>query len=284
MIVSGKKTGKKSFVSNFVAGFSEKYKINASKSAKLRQKLSQRLKNRYKTARLNLKTGFSSSKKSVFSFVNTSKIIRPLSIAIISFFVGLSAGLVFNPVVTTNALAEQGIEPKPSEEPSALSSKSLPEKTSLPEISTDYTYSTSASQANLAKTSEKSTSSLILEIPSINLKTSFIFTYVNDKNEIVVPGSTVGSLTSYHSRVFRNKSVLVGHRTDIFAGLGGVNYGDPIIYLGKKYTVTSRYQKVLTSSDMRTIIADSTGPDTIILITCAGPNYSERLVITAEAI
>ena len=69
------------------------------------------------------------------------------------------------------------------------------------------------------------------------------------------------------------------HRAYAFGRLASVNIGDSITVDGRTYTVTSKFQRAVTSKDMNSIIYSG---HAISLMTCAGPNDSERLVVFAD--
>lgn len=205
-------------------------------------------------------------KRVLFGKKRSSKIILASLVAIFSFVIGYSAGRIFAPVSTTSAISPEEVmvgETSTKPENSIKNTKSSIEKVQEETIKTE---------AYIKRPSYS------LEIPSIGLYTNIIPTYVNENNDIIVPGNGVGALTSYKGRYF---NLLVGHRATAFKNLGEISYGDTINYYGTTYQVVSIYQQAIADVDMYNLTLNSAQ---LKLITCAGSNNSERLIVVANPI
>ena len=282
------RTGKKSLISKFISdfrrGFSTKYAKNQAFFAKKHTSTRRNFSNAYKISRAstckNLSSAYKASYKKVYFPVNNSKIIRFASVAIISFLIGYFAGLTLNPTNPTNALTDQGEKPTYDNSSLRVEPKNQPAQA---EFSTIREQSVNSEQVGPSAASLlPAATTMDLYIPAINFSSSVIQTYVNENNDVVVPASTIGALNSYRGTTFHNKTLLVGHRASIFSTLPYVKIGDEIIYHGKTYIITQAYyQSVsLVESKMRQIIKDEE-IDTLILMTCAGVNNSDRFIVTA---
>ena len=118
-----------------------------------------------------------------------------------------------------------------------------------------------------------------LEIPSISLKTDTT-SLTLENGELQTPEGLVGSFTNSE-----NKTLLIGHSSQIFQNLSRVQIGQPIIYLGAMYSVSDIQVLPKTDIKMSELLKPAAQP-TIILMTCAGEpitdyDFTERLLITA---
>lgn len=213
----------------------------------------------------NFRAGYSEKyqeKRTLYLDRKSSKIIYAFGVAIISFMVGLFAGRVFAPTSSTSAVSSEGV---------GIESESRPENT----VKTAKTTLEKASEQEITTSANIIRPTYNLEIPSVGIYTNISTTYVNENNDIVVPASGVALLNSYKGRHF---NLLVGHRASTFKNLGYLNYGDTINYYGTTYRVTSIYQQPISEVNMYYLTANSSA---LKLITCAGANNSERLIIEA---
>lgn len=201
-------------------------------------------------------------KKNLHLEKRSSKIIYASTVAILSFAVGLFAGKTFAPISTTNAVSSDEINIDTSAKPenSIKTARATLEKVTEQKISEN---------ANIPRPSYN------LEIPSVGIFTNITTTYVNENNDIVVPPSGIAVLNSYKGRYF---NLLVGHRSGILKNIGGISYGDIISYFGNTYRVSSIYQQTINDVNMYSLTSNSPA---LKLITCAGPNNSERLIVEA---
>lgn len=256
----------------------KKAKMNLMEIAK---KVEKSLKNGPKT----FKRAYLATYTEVATTVNQSKVVRPVVIGTLAFLLGFTSGKLFSPVITTEAVSGPESTPIVTEE---LTGKEVAKKAEVAEISQDTGYalatsaqstSVSTSVATTSVSTNTTTSTAALQIPSIGLYTGVANTYVDTNNDIVVPGYGVGVLTSYGNRHF---TLLVGHRAGIFSNLPAANLGDTIIYQGKTYKVTTKYQQNIRDINMYALT--STSYNTVRIMTCAGVNNSERLVVIAELV
>ena len=280
------KTGKKSvifrFYSDFKQGFSRSFRKNQLFFA-----------GRRAIFRKNFKKSYQTSKSQTFTSVNQSNLARPLVVAIVSFALGLLAGLLFNPTANTSAsyghetgreaiaITNSGLSHKSTLEKAAISSVYTPESESSGPNKTNAKNAPSSAQPTLPSSSCGSYIGA-LYIPDINFGATVTSTYEDASRNICVPESNLaGALTRrYFGTAFENKTLIVGHASGVFAPLFSVRMGHTIVYLGKTYTVVNISRQVVTEVNMRQIIKDE-DLDTIVLMTCAGFNSAERLIITA---
>ena len=284
------KTGKKSLfnclTSNFYAGFSKNYNRYSEKVHKVFRKFDagfsknyakyskkfRELRLTHKKSYLDFKDSFSFSYKRTAYNAYQSKFVRPIAIGAFSFLVGLFVGKIFNPVISTVALAQpdEGV----SITQTAITAKEPEKAPEFSDIASSTTYQLASTPSTPVHTA--STNSYNLQISAIGLYTNVVPTYVNDNNDIVVPNSGVGVLNSYKGRNF---TLLLGHSASTFGSLKYLGYGEIIIYAGKTYVVTSITQPRVENVNMYALTSNSS--NTISLMTCAGYNNSERLIITA---
>lgn len=271
---------KKGFRVGFVTYFEKNKEIFAGKCQKYLKKLGKGqilAKNRQKIAKKgenfskNFKKSYKNSFRKAFVPVNQSKIVRPVAVAVLSFMVGFSAGKILMPVSTSNAFSQ------PESSPIRAESSILEEKQGLEatEIATLASVKIGAASSNYSVNTASATAPA-LQIPAIDLYTNVASTYVTADNNIVVPSYGVGVLNSYAGRSF---TLLLGHRAGIFQNLNRLTLGNEITYQGKAYVVSAISQLKIENINMRAVTANST--NTIVLMTCAGVNDSERLIITA---
>lgn len=120
-----------------------------------------------------------------------------------------------------------------------------------------------------------------LNIPSIGLSTDVTTLELND-DTLDTPDTIVGSYSEA-----KNKTLLIGHSSTVFANLHDTKIGDEIIYDGAKYSVVSERLAVKDVINMDEILAPAP-EDTLVIMTCAGMNLgghdaTHRLIITAKA-
>lgn len=260
-------TGKKA---GFIAGFKAGFRANYTKN---RQLFAAKKLNR----RQNFKTAYRSAFRTAQSKVYFSY-ARPLAIAAFSFIVGLLAGAIFNPTVTTGA-AEAPI----SVETTETATVSYAEKAELSraKVSTLYTKTTTAATAT--NTTGPTLAPSLLSIPSIGLSVNVSASALS-AGELSVPASGVS--------VYGN--LLMGHVTGTFAGLSNVQIGQKIGFNNQTYVITAKIVEKV-SDDRRLVGAYNTNDlafgDSLVLMTCAGSyrqftdgkyTYSHRLLVFAK--
>ena len=118
-----------------------------------------------------------------------------------------------------------------------------------------------------------------VEIPSISLE-SDVTALELDQSRLNTPDAIVGSFSNA-----KNKTLLIGHSTTVFANLNRVKVGDEVIYNGKTYHVKSRVYRAKEDILMDELLVQE-DTDTLVLMTCAGELLGEgdathRLIIYA---
>ena len=262
------KTGNKSPMSALKSNFRHGFSANFSKYCSLFAKKHQDFTKKHQ----NLAKSYQNSYFKVFSFVNSSRLLRPAVIGVLSFILGLAVGMIFNPVRET--IAVEGFEPSVEmrSDDASYQKKSQIEKIELDDLANRGGYvNTTASY------STPTNSSFSLQISKIGLYTNVSQTYVDGNNNIIVPDYGVGVLNEAHGRHF---ALLVGHRAGIFRNLDKISVGDTIVYNGQVYTVTATSNPLVSEISMYSVTKNSN--TTINLMTCDGPNNSRRIIITAS--
>ena len=126
----------------------------------------------------------------------------------------------------------------------------------------------------------------LLQIPTIAL-TSPVQTSLVKNRALEVPDHIVGSYS-----VYPNKTLLVGHSSEVFQNLAKTKIKDQIKFNHLNYSVT-RIQTVpkseISMKKLLTPTKTENSSNVIILMTCAGqplqnPDYSHRLIVTAKQI
>ena len=120
-----------------------------------------------------------------------------------------------------------------------------------------------------------------LKIPTINLVSDVAKVKLED-HQLKTPDYLVGSFSRAE-----NKTLLIGHSSEVFKDLFEVKSNDAIYYNGGTYYVTETNVFRKDEINMNEILS-GTKKDTLILMTCAGKIFADgdathRLVITAEA-
>lgn len=118
-----------------------------------------------------------------------------------------------------------------------------------------------------------------ITIPSINL-TSDVTNLSLDGNELHTPDTIVGSFTKSE-----NKTLLIGHSTEVFKNLEQVKIGDEVDYSNKKYVVSKLTYVEKSKISMKELLKPAE-EDTLVIMTCAGEltgngDATHRLIITA---
>lgn len=119
----------------------------------------------------------------------------------------------------------------------------------------------------------------VLNIPSIGL-TSDVTELRLEDHRLETPDTIVGSYESA-----KNKNLLIGHSSTVFADLHELQVGDLIYYGDKTYSVAEMAIFAKEDISMRDLLKAS-DLDTLVIMTCAGQDLgggdsTHRLIVTA---
>lgn len=129
--------------------------------------------------------------------------------------------------------------------------------------------------------SVEANSNLILEAPTINLRSPIKILSINDDYTLTSPERIAGLYQASENNTF-----IIGHSSTIFGSLQDLQIGDSLKLDNRNYKITSLYVQNKSSISMSKVLEPKAVP-TLTLMTCHGEkiadnDYTERLIISAQ--